>query len=141
MILQIDDPERIIDRVFISKLIYRIKNKIIVSIDNKKLLKLNEYLNNNPVYKNIYNKHIDAKKIIIEAANSLQFNQNSSNYIIYINPNIYAHGLDRVKLNSLCKLINFGNVEITGYSIFTDIFKYFADNIQDYLDLYFHGLF
>ncbi len=140
MKLEINDPKNLLDRSFIQWLKVKIRDKIIAGINPKKLIIWDEYLNNNPVYKSIYKKKISALDIIVAGAMNLDFNESGSDFMIYINRNIYTPGLDRVKLETLCKLINFGDLNNKGYPIFTDTFDYFAESIHDYIDRYLHGM-
>ena len=136
MKLAIFDANEIIDIDFIKWLILRIRNTIIQNINNDKLKKWDEFFNSSTVYKNIYKKKISTRDIIISGACNLTYLATESEFIIQVNPNIFTPGLDRVKLSSVCKLINFGNLEISGYKIFTDVFDKFALEISDYVDLY-----
>ena len=136
MKLAIFDANELIDIDFIKWLILRIRNTIIQNINNDKLKKWDEFFNSSTVYKNIYKKKISTRDIIISGACNLTYLTTESEFIIQINPNIFTPGLDRVKLNAICKLINFGNLEISGYKIFTDVFNKFALEISDYVDLY-----
>jgi hypothetical protein len=45
-------------------------------------------------------------------------------------------GLDRVRIETLCRLINYGNSSVKGYPIFTDTFNQVALNIKLYVDEY-----
>ena len=40
------------------------------------------------------------------------------------------------KLYEVCKLINYGNLSIIGYPIYTDTFRYFEKHLSDYMDKY-----
>lgn len=140
MKLEISDPKNLLDRSFITWFKTKIRNKLIATIEDKKLIVWDEFFNNNPVYISIYKKKISTRDIIIAGANNLDYTKSESNFIITINNNIFTPGLDRIKLQSICKLINFGNLEIKGYPIFTDTFDYFAESIQDYVDRYLHGM-
>lgn len=141
MILEILDPKNTIDNNFLSWLESKIRNKLISSIDRNKLKNWDIFINSNPVYKSIYKKNISTLDILISGANNLISSRSSESIQITINPKIYAVGFDRVKIRSLCKLINFGNRDISAYPIFTNTFKYFAENIQTYIDRYLYGIF
>lgn len=117
-----------------------IRQQLIASINIKKLQSWDIFLNKQSSYKSIYKKKIIPADIIIAAANNLVIKSSESKYSIMINPNIFTFGLDRVKLSSLCRLINYGNQEIKGYSIFTEVFKHFSDNIESYLTQYLHNI-
>ena len=140
MKLEISDPKDLLDRSFILWLKVKIRDKILVNINPKKLINWDKYLNENNVYKSIYKKKISARDIIVAGAMNLDFSKSESKFMIYINHNTFTPGLDRVKLETICKLINFGDLQNKGYPIFTDTFDYFAESIQDYVDRYLHGM-
>ncbi|MBO5712066.1 MAG: hypothetical protein J6R47_04440 [Acholeplasmatales bacterium] len=141
MKLEISDPKNLLDISFINWLKVKIRDKIITDINPKKLINWDNYFNQNNVYKSIYKKRISTLDIIIAGANNLDFSKSESNFMVNINHNIYTPGLDRVKIATVCKLINFGDLENKGYPIFTDTFDYFAENIQTYVDRYLLGMF
>ena len=136
MRIEIKDPHQIIDQDFITWFKKQIRDRLLDDIDSKKLQKWTNYFNTKSMYKSIYRKMILAEDIISAGVYNLQHSRSGSIISIYINPNIYAPGLDRIKLVTLCKLINFGNQEIKGYAIFTSTFKHFSENINDYIDMY-----
>ena len=140
MKLHLEDPKNIIDRSFIEWVKEKIRDKIISDIDPKKLIAWDEFLNSYPEYKSIYKKRISALDVITAGAMNLDYSSSASNIYIFINRNIFMPGLDRIKVESICKLINFGNQESSGYPIFTNTFEYFAKNISTYIDRYLNGL-
>lgn len=140
MKLEIGDPKNLLDRSFIEWLRVKIRNKILADVNLKKLENWDNFFNNQPMYKSIYKKKILTSDIISAGASNLDYVKSESNFWIRINPNIYTPGLDRVKLDVICKLINYGNRDLVGYPIFTDTFEYFAENIDEYVDRYLHGL-
>lgn len=136
MKLKINDPQGILDRPFITWLMVQIRNKVIIETNLKKLERWDEYFNSENVYKSIYKKRILTKDIITAGISNLCYQLTEDGFDISINPNIYTPGLDRIKLLSICKLINFGNQQISGYPIFTNIFQEVADSINDYVEKY-----
>ena len=140
MQLQIEDPKNLLQADFINWLKVKIRDKIISDIEDKKLIVWDEYLNTNSAYVSIYKKKISSKDIIIAGAANLEFSKSESTFSIFINRNVFTPGLDRIKLETICKLINFGDLQIKGYPIFTDTFDYFAESIHDYVDRYLYGM-
>ena len=140
MKLEIGDPKNLLDRSFIEWLKVKIRNKILADVNLKKLENWDNFFNNQSMYKSIYKKKILTSDIILAGASNLDYVKSESNFWIRINPNIYTPGLDKVKLDVICKLINYGNRDLVGYPIFTDTFEYFAENINEYVDRYLHGL-
>ena len=78
-----------------------------------------------------------AYDIIINAINSLEYVRQGSNYIVQIN--MYKNApKSTAKLSDICYLINYGNMEMPPYTLFTDVFKGVANNVwsmyNDYED-------
>jgi hypothetical protein len=136
MKLEIRDPKNLLDRSFIEWLKLKIRDKILIDTDPHKLLKWDLFFNDNNEFKSIYKKRIQTRDFIIAGAVNLTYTKSEVSFIIRINNNIYTPGLDRIKLISICKLINFGNSEIGGYPIFTNTMNHFAENIQYYVEEY-----
>lgn len=134
MHLDISDPDKVLDRDFLVWLISELRNHIITHINPKKLIKWDEYLNSSNEFVSIYKKRLSAADIITAGAMNLMFIEYQNKYSIQINPSKLVPGLDRVKLQTICKLINFGNRAQASYPLFTDSFEYFAENIQTYVD-------
>ena len=80
---------------------------------------LQEYLNINISAISVYNNGID----------NLILKKNDDVLVIQISDKSY---LNNIKILNLCKLINYGNAEITPYPIFTQIFDKYAENISEY---------
>lgn len=136
MKLQIDDPKNILTENFMRWLDIQIRNKFLDTLDDNKLKNWDIFFNNQTVYKSIYKKKISTKDILTAGITNLLHASAGTQVFITINPNINMPSFNQVKVKTLCKLINFGNQDISGYPIFTDIFNYFADNLQEYLELY-----
>lgn len=134
MKLKITDPNKILDRPFINWLCIQIRDKVIVDLDLNKLINWDNYFNSEIVYKSIYKKKISTRDVIIAGVSNLIYQLSDSGFFISINPNIFTPGLDRIKLLTICKTINFGNQQITGYPIFTNTFQYIADHLNEYME-------
>lgn len=106
------------------------------SVDEKKLIQWNEYLSSGNAITLIGRKSILAKEIIYKGANLIRVREIPKKFIIEINPNVIMPGVKAKKVVTLCKLINYGNMEIKGYPIFSDTFTMIAENINAYIDLY-----
>lgn len=140
MQLEISDHKNLLDRAFIEWLKIKIRDKIIADIDPKKLENWDNFFNNQSMYKSIYKKKISAIDLISAGASNLDYRISDSKFQILLNPNIYASGLDRIKVDTICRLINYGNRDLAGYPIFTDTFNYFAENIDLYVSRYLYGM-
>lgn len=136
MQLQITDSNDVLTKHFGEWLIERIQEKFSASIDDNKLKRWDKFFEDAPQYKSIYKKKILTKDILVTGIRNLVCQQSSSFLSIRIDNNKFVPGLDRVKVDSICKLINYGNQDIKGYPIFTDTFEHFAASIHDYVDEY-----
>ena len=136
MKLKISDPNNSIELDFIKWIKDKIKDKILSDLNIKKLDIWTNYINEQQIYKSIYKKKVNCLDVILAGIYNLIYKYTFDGFVIMINPNINLPGFDRVKIASICKLINYGNQDISGYHIFTDIFEYFANNINEYLKIY-----
>lgn len=136
MQLLITDKNDVLTKDFGNWLIQRIQEKLAVDIDERKLKKWDKFFENSSEYKSIYKKKIVTKELIVIGVRNLVCFRSPIHLSIHIDTNQFVPGLDRVRIHSVCKLINYGNQEIKGYPIFTDTFEYFASNIDDYVDQY-----
>lgn len=109
---------------FIFWLMKRIRDYSLLNINSDKLINLQS----NEDYKNI-----DLLNCLVQCLNSLQYRKYPEKYIIQVNPNIIVTQR-RAKLIDICKYITYGTLTIKGYPIITDIFKYFAENLDEFLE-------
>lgn len=97
---------------FINDIIIPACSQVLYSIVDRKYLKnFDKYLSNK------YKTNINSNHIISIALKSLMIYNHQDNYQITINPNIFVPGIN-AKLYDICALINYGNLDITGYPIF-----------------------
>lgn len=118
---------------FIKWLVKRIKKLIILKCNSRKLSSIQNYVDNNNPF-NTPNK-ISINRIILQASQNIIFYKHKSYFYIMINPIIRAQGMD-LKLEDVCKFINYGNFEMPGYPLFTNIYFDIKDNIKEYLKQY-----
>jgi hypothetical protein len=126
-----------IDKDFIKWLKSNMSDKIKSSIDEKKLIRWNDYLNSGEVIEFTSRKNILAKEVIYLGADNLVVSELPNKFIISINNKKFVNGLKMVKIDTLCKLINYGNASIKGYPIFSDVFNEVANNIDMYIEVYY----
>jgi len=118
------------DVQFILYLISFLKRYIVGSIDNRKLYALNMYIDSLPEYKSKLRRSINCKEIItIGAYNLTYYKYNGDLFIIKIDSNQKIFGLD-IKVEDACRLINYGTLNVSGYPIFTEAFKYIEENLD-----------
>ena len=128
MQLRLDCSSKV-DSGFINFLIKQIKEYVKSIVDLKRLSVFDKYLSDEL---GITDTALD---IINLALNNLCYKKSSKSYIISINNNTNLQN-NVAKLYDVCKLINFGNLQISGYPIFTKTFNYFEKNANIYLSLY-----
>ena len=127
--------ENINDTKFISYLISTIKSYLLYNYNYRKAQKLEDYLNTIPKFKSKFRRYISVKELIMIAAYNLRYKKFSSYYEITIDQNQKVFGID-AKLYDICRLINFGTLDVNGYSIFSDAFNYVEENINTLYSLY-----
>lgn len=113
-----------------------VADRIKGSVNEAKLIPWNDYLNNGNILVFTNRKSILAKEIIYKGADSLRVVELPQKFLIEINPKYKMPGVENKKVLTLCKLINYGNAEMKGYPIFSNIMSDIADNINAYIDLY-----
>lgn len=135
MQLQIEYTKNVLNQDFGNWLIKVISNEILSSINKKKLISLDKYIEEN--FTHLYKKPVTSMDIIKYGLDEMYCDNSSSKLIIQISKNKFVPGMDRVRIESACKLINYGNKSVPGYPIFTNEFTHIANNISMYVDKYF----
>ena len=118
---------------FVLYIIKKLQEYIIGNINDKKLVFIEEYINQN--YKSVYRKHISARDILVSSAMNLTYQIYANKFTVEIDSKQILYGTN-AKLYDICKLINFGVLGIGSYPIFTESFDYFRDNL-DYMYEYY----
>ena len=118
---------------FVLYIIKKLQEYIIGNINDKKLVFIEEYINQN--YKSIYRKHISAKDVLVSSAMNLTYQIYANKFTVEIDSKQILYGTN-AKLYDICKLINFGVLGIGSYPILTESFDYFKDNL-DYMYEYY----
>lgn len=118
---------------FVLYIIKKLQEYIIGNINDKKLVFIEEYINQN--YKSIYRKHISARNILVSSAMNLTYQIYANKFTVEIDSKQILYGTN-AKLYDICKLINFGVLGIGSYPILTESFDYFRDNL-DYMYEYY----
>lgn len=108
---------------------------------NKSIKKIFIYQLNKNLYKLIplqnylelkYSKKINIKNILIQGINTAYFEEQMDEVVFKLNKNINLTEIP-AKLIDICKLINYGNLEVKGFPIFTIVFTHISDNIDYYI--------
>ena len=137
MLLVVENEK--VDVGFIAFLKRRLRMRILSSINFNKLIKFNKFFESD-AFKTIYgDKKILAERVVVLGSNHLQHTIIHNTARIYIDPNVYYPGTE-IKLVDLCNLINFGNLSVDAYPIFSNAFQHFSDNIEQYADTFLTGV-
>jgi hypothetical protein len=134
MRLEIEYKDNTLNKDFGNWLIKIITSSIKSNLNEKKLGQLDKYIEDN--FTHLFKKPVTSKDIIYAGLKELVCDDDSSKLIIKISTNKFMQGLDRVRIETLCRLINYGNSSVKGYPIFTDTFNQVALNIKLYVDEY-----
>lgn len=134
MRLEIEYKDNTLNKDFGNWLIKIITSSIKSNLNEKKLGQLDKYIEDN--FTHLFKKPVTSKDIIHAGLKELVCDDDSSKLIIKISTNKFMQGLDRVRIETLCRLINYGNSSVKGYPIFTDTFNQVALNIKLYVDEY-----
>lgn len=133
----IDKHNSFDDIGFQKYVLFACKHILLSNLNKKKLQVWDEYLNSS----NILNtesgdKKISSLSVFQEISNNFILQKFEDNlYELKIDENTKAKDID-IKLSNVCRLINFGNVEMRGYPIITDTLNYISDNINMLYMLY-----
>ena len=118
---------------FVLYIIKKLQEYIIGNINDKKLVFIEEYINQN--YKSVYRKHISARDILVSSAMNLTYQIYANKFTVEIDSKQILYGTN-AKLYDICKLINYGVLGMGSYHILTESFDYFRDNL-DYMYEYY----
>lgn len=137
MELIIRDSSKLIDSTFGKWLIPQIKIKLLSKISNYNFKNIDKYLTESDEIKRLYKKDYTSKDVIIFAADNLVCNGTDGEIYISFSNTKYVPGYDRFNLLTAVKTINYGTLSVKGCPIFTDTFKYFEKNIQQFVELFY----
>lgn len=122
---------------FIRWLIKLIKIQILSNINNKRLVTFNSYINTRNVFQCSY--PVNVKKILLQMVNSMYYVRVGKYYVITFNPSIPLLNT-RFKMVDVINFVTYGNTEIRGVPIISDVFTGIERNIEKYYKLYTNGL-
>lgn len=138
MELRIFDKDQFVTVDFGKWLIPHIRSKVISSIDKTKLSALDNYLAETALIKPLSKTPPKTFDVIVFIANNLKCEGTDGEIYITVSKTAFVPGFDRLKAEIAAKLINYGNLEVKGYSIFTDSFNEIAKNIDTYVGLFYN---
>lgn len=118
---------------FISFLKKRIQMHAHSIVNIPKLKIYDEY------FKIIYNEEISSIRLFKISLSHLDYKIDDIITTIYIDPNIKYPGT-QIKIIDLCRIMNYGALNIPPYPIFTNISDYFTNNIKTYANKFTIGV-
>ena len=134
MELRIKDDNGTFTDDFIVYLIREIRYYLPLKINKRKLIKWDDYLNSIGITTTDKYK-ISSYNVLLAGVHSLTYKKIDDEYIINIDNNAYMPYITE-SIDALCKLINYGNVELKGVYVLTETFEYFSKNVNKYFDKY-----
>ena len=135
MNLIINNKNNKYEKDFFNWIIKLIQLKLIFNTNFKKLNYIENYINNNSLYKTIFKNYLSVKDIVMITANNYKYYSYNDDIIICIDSNISIYNTT-AKLIDVCKLINYGNLHIKGYPIFSQIIQEIKANLDEYYEQY-----
>ena len=127
---------------FVEWLLEHIRYKLLSYIKPRKLQRLKQHIiNDNPFelsLKELNALNIDS--VLIYGIKHLRYKEVKSHYIFYIDANLIVKNTNNLKVSTLCKLINYGDLKVRGYPIFSNTFKFVAANVTRYYAQYIEQL-
>lgn len=124
------------DKSFILWLISILRMELMSSINLKKLAVLNKYFNDSlqeqlgPHYRNV-----NLNTVMMLSVRKLTFHKTENYFCIEVNPRAFVPGT-KIRLYKICEFINYGNLDIEGCNVFTNVFANVALNLDRYYNLY-----
>lgn len=140
MELRITDPTQTLDSNFGSWLIPKISVKIQSQMYQYNLKQLDDYINTSDSVSRLYTRDYKTTEIIKYISENLVNDSISGLISIKINNTLFIPGFDRFRVDIAAKLINFGATDLKPVPIFTNVFAYFAKNIDTFIDFYYYEI-
>lgn len=127
----IENKDDVYTADFIKFSVRWIRTYGVASIDRSKLIKATDYLNS------IFDimPEISAYHLVVTGFGNLLYRKVRDGFIIEINTNLKYRSTN-ARLESLCNLIDQGNLDLEPYPIFTDTFQYYCDNLKEVYEIY-----
>lgn len=137
MELRITDKEQILDTSFGRWLIDRMRFSLVRNFNNYNFTNWDKWLNETTSVSRLFDKNYSVLDIILFASKHIVCDGVNGELHIHFNNNIFVPGFDRWKLTTCIRTINFGNLEVKGCPIFTDTFDEFAEDIDNYVSVFY----
>ena len=139
MTLKIINPEGLyLDSFIVDCIIPEIKAECFRRLDSNRCNKWTEYFKRTDLgWRQAGKKLIipSAYDVIISGINNITYSKQGVDYRVFINNNeIVPKGC--AKLNDICHLVNYGNLSVSPYPIFSDAFKAVDLKVNDLYNSY-----
>ena len=130
MYLHITNEAKLDLDAFCKWLIPNMKQYLQINIDEKKLIRFNDYINNNIRINNLNTSGypLNPYNILVKSADYLVVKKLNNQYIIALDETAYIPNT-QIHIIDIIKLINYGNIELVAYPIYNELMEWFADNI------------
>ena len=115
--------------LYLSKVAGR---RIIYLLNPAKTIMWDEY------FENEFGKKVKTLSIIQNGASNIVVRRKDNNFLIEIDDTIYLNTFG-TKLCTLCREINYGNINMKPYPIFTDVFNDISDHLEECYSRYLNG--
>jgi len=134
--LTIQYKNGVLDVHFARWLVRQIKQELIQKVNPMKLQKWDDYLNSGEAFEIINVNRVSSKDIVMNGIRNIVYELSPYTLTVCIDRNQKVFGFNNVKLETVCKLINYGNTSISGYPLFSEEFNEVSENIGTYIDRY-----
>lgn len=133
----IEDKKNLLTYDFLNWLLEELKDLIITKLNPSKMKPFDNYLNKTDLFKLHALKKYSCLSFINFSLKHLILTKHNSTITIKFNDKIYITGLTLTNIDTFCKFINYGDVTIKGYPIFTECFSEIVDNLNTYVNAYY----
>ena len=123
------------DDKFIQWLIGILRIRLSTLIDFRRLKRLENYYNEEIAPEQEGSSEINLSQICVYILNNFVYFKTKQYYYITINNKKFLPGT-HLSLYDIAMYINYGNQDVPGYPIFTDVFNDIMSNIEDYYRWY-----
>ena len=138
--MKVTVPKEDVDDEFIEELILRIKRNLIILFDGmkSKIDYLQRYITKNIRRFSYSLDRIDLESVITEGIDNIISKETTEEYIIQIDDKKFINGV-YVSVYDICKFVNYGNFDVPGTMLFSNIFDETQKNLKRIEDIYYSG--
>jgi len=140
MYLEIVNNENQLNELFAQWLVRQIQDELILNVRKTQLAKWDAFFEQDTTFPKLSEKtKISTSNLLLFGIRNIVYQLMPSKICIRIKQNTFAPNFNQVQIETLCKLIEFGNQEISGSYIFTPVLSAVAENINDYVQRFYRG--